>query len=53
MKRLLLLFAALGAAMAILGLVLPGNELLTKNQQADAQSAPHPNIIFVMTDDQA
>jgi hypothetical protein len=28
-KRLLLLFAALGAAMAILGLVLPGNELLT------------------------
>src|SRR5215204_918331 len=38
---------------SILGLVLPGNELLTKNQQADAQSAPHPNIIFVMTDDQA
>jgi hypothetical protein len=28
MKRLILLFGALGAAMAIVGLVLPGDELL-------------------------
>ena len=38
--------------MAIVGLVLSGDALLTENQRADAQSAPHPNIIFVMTDDQ-
>ena len=53
MRRLVLLFAALGTAMAILGLMLQGAELLNENQQAAAQSAPHPNIIFVMTDDQA
>src|SRR5215212_12273625 len=35
------------------GLVLNGDELLTENQRADAQSATHPNIIFVLTDDQA
>lgn len=52
MKRLVVLFAALGAAMAIVGLVLPGEEQLTENQRADAQSASQPNIIFVMTDDQ-
>jgi arylsulfatase A-like enzyme len=52
-KRLVLLFAALGAAMALVGLVLHGDELLTENQRADARSAPHPNIIFVLTDDQA
>jgi N-acetylglucosamine-6-sulfatase len=51
-KRLVLLFGALGAAMAIVGLVLPGEEQLTENQRADAQSASQPNIIFVMTDDQ-
>jgi N-acetylglucosamine-6-sulfatase len=39
--------------MAILGLMLQGAELLNENQQAAAQSTPHPNIIFVMTDDQA
>jgi len=33
--------------------MLQGAELLNENQQAAAQSAPHPNIIFVMTDDQA
>ena len=53
MKRLVLVFAALGAAMAILGLMLHADGLLTENQRAAAQSAPHPNIIFVMTDDQA
>jgi N-acetylglucosamine-6-sulfatase len=47
-----MLFAVLGAAMAIVGLVLPGDELLTKNQRADAQIASQPNIVFVMTDDQ-
>jgi hypothetical protein len=51
-KRLVLLFGALGTAMAIVGLALSGDALLTENHQADAQSAPHPNIIFVMTDDQ-
>jgi N-acetylglucosamine-6-sulfatase len=52
-KRLVLLFAALGAAMAIVGLVLPGDELLTENQRADAQSTSPPNIVFILTDDQA
>ena len=47
-----MLFAVLGAAMAIVGMVLPGDELLTKNQRADAQIASQPNIVFVMTDDQ-
>jgi arylsulfatase A-like enzyme len=37
--------------MAIVGLVLHGDVLLTGNQQADAQSAPRPNFVFVMTDD--
>jgi N-acetylglucosamine-6-sulfatase len=50
-KRLVLLFTALGAATAIVGLLLPGDALHTDNQQADAQSALRPNFVFVMTDD--
>jgi hypothetical protein len=44
-KRLVLLFAALGVATMFVGLVLAGDELINENQQADAQSVPHPNII--------
>ncbi|MBA2565701.1 MAG: sulfatase-like hydrolase/transferase, partial [Gemmatimonadetes bacterium] len=32
-------------------LVLSGDELLKENQQAEAQTAERPNIVFVMTDD--
>jgi N-acetylglucosamine-6-sulfatase len=39
------------AAMAILGLVLAGDGLLTDERTADAQTASRPNIVFVMTDD--
>jgi arylsulfatase A-like enzyme len=52
MKRLALLFAALGVTLAILVLVLSGDGLLRENQAADAQTAGRPNIVFVMTDDQ-
>ena len=51
MKRLMLLFAALGVAIAIVGLVMAGDELLIENQRADAQTATRPNFVFVMTDD--
>jgi hypothetical protein len=50
-KRLILLFAALGVAIAIVGLVVAGDELLIENQRADAQIATRPNFVFVMTDD--
>ena len=51
MKRLILLFAALGTAMVIVGLVLSGDGLLNENQRAEAQTAERPNFVFVMTDD--
>jgi arylsulfatase A-like enzyme len=50
-KRLILLFASLGVAIAIVGLVVAGDELLIENQRADAQTATRPNFVFVMTDD--
>ena len=34
-----------------MGLLLSGDKLLNDNQQAEAQSASPPNIVFVMTDD--
>jgi arylsulfatase A-like enzyme len=37
--------------MAIVGLLLSGDGLLTQNQRADAQTATRPNFVFVMTDD--
>ena len=37
--------------MAIIGLVLPADGLLTDTQRADAQTASRPNIVFVMADD--
>src|SRR5919107_4161582 len=45
------MFAALGTATAIVWLVLTGDGLLTDNQPVEAQTAGHPNILFVMTDD--
>ena len=51
MKRLILLFAAWGAAMVIVGVVLAGDGLLTDNQRAEAQTVSRPNFVFVMTDD--
>ena len=51
MKRLVLLLAVLGVAMAIVGLVVLGDGLLTENQRADAQTISRPNFVFVMTDD--
>jgi hypothetical protein len=50
-KRLVLLLAALGVTMAIVGLVVLGDGLLTENQRADAQTISRPNFVFVMTDD--
>jgi N-acetylglucosamine-6-sulfatase len=50
-KRLVLLFAALGVALAIVGLTFTGNESLTDSQEADAQIAERPNFVFVMADD--
>jgi arylsulfatase A-like enzyme len=50
-KRLVLLFAALGVAMAIVGLTFTGDESLTDSQQVEAQTAERPNFVFVMTDD--
>jgi len=47
----MLLCAALGVAIAIVGLVVAGDELLIENQRADAQTATRPNFVFVMTDD--
>jgi hypothetical protein len=37
--------------MAIVGLVVLGDGLLTENQRADAQTISRPNFVFVMTDD--
>src|SRR5688572_8627326 len=51
MKRLVLLFAALGVAMVTVVLVLSDDGLLRKNQPAEAQTAGRPNFVFVMTDD--
>jgi N-acetylglucosamine-6-sulfatase len=51
MRRVTLLLAVMAAAMAIVGLVLPGDGLLTENRRADAQTANRPNFVFVMTDD--
>ncbi len=50
MKRLVLLFTAFGAAVAIVGVVFSGDVLLRENQQVEAQTTS-PNIVFVMTDD--
>jgi N-acetylglucosamine-6-sulfatase len=47
LRRMVLVFAA----MAIIGLVLPADGLLTDTQRADAQTASRPNIVFVMADD--
>jgi hypothetical protein len=49
MRRVILLLAA----MATVGLLGTGDELFTDNQRADAQATSRPNIVFVMTDDQA
>jgi N-acetylglucosamine-6-sulfatase len=38
-------------AMVTMGLLLPGDRLLTESERADAQTAPRPNFVFVMTDD--
>ena len=50
-KRLVLLFTALGAAMAIVVLVLLGDALHSEKQQANAQTVGPPNIVVVLTDD--
>ena len=51
MRQLTLLLASLGTAITIVGVVFSGDGLLSDNQQADAQTAARPNIVFVMTDD--
>ena len=51
MKRLVLLFAAIGVAMLSVVLVLSDNGLLKEIQQADAQTTSRPNFVVVMTDD--
>jgi N-acetylglucosamine-6-sulfatase len=50
-KRLVLLFAALGAALAIVAVVLSDDGLLKENHRAEAQTTSRPNIVFVMADD--
>jgi N-acetylglucosamine-6-sulfatase len=51
-KRLLLLFAALGTAVVSVVLVLLSSDgLFRENQGADAQTAERPNFVVVMTDD--
>ena len=45
------LLGVAAAVMAILGLVLSGDGLLSEGQRADAQTATRPNFVFVMTDD--
>ena len=50
-KRLILLFGALGTAMAIVGLAFSSDGLLKENQQVEAQTAERPNFVFILTDD--
>jgi arylsulfatase A-like enzyme len=51
-KRLVLsLSAALGATIAVVGLVLSDHALLRENQRVEAQSVNRPNFVFIMTDD--
>ncbi len=51
-RRMVLVLATTAmAAMAIVGLVLSGDGLLTYHHQADAQTASRPNFVVVMTDD--
>jgi N-acetylglucosamine-6-sulfatase len=38
-------------ALAVVGLVLAGDRLLTDTQRAEAQTEGSPNFVFVMTDD--
>jgi N-acetylglucosamine-6-sulfatase len=47
-RHIVVVLAAI--ALTVVGLVLAGDRLLTK-QQADAQTTSRPNIVFVMTDD--
>ena len=51
MKRLVLLFGALGTAMLTVVLVFSGDGLLRENQGVDAQTAERPNFVVVLTDD--
>jgi N-acetylglucosamine-6-sulfatase len=48
-SRTMLVLAAM--AIAVVGLVLAGDGLLTESQRAEAQTAERPNFVFVMTDD--
>jgi N-acetylglucosamine-6-sulfatase len=48
-SQTMLVLAAM--AIAVVGLVLAGDGLLTESQRADAQTATRPNFVFVMTDD--
>src|SRR5918998_16595 len=41
------------ALVAVLGLGLSGDGPLTEDQSAEAQTASRPNIIFILSDDQA
>jgi N-acetylglucosamine-6-sulfatase len=43
--------ALISVAMVAMGLLLSGDRLLPDTQQAEAQTASRPNIMFVMTDD--
>ena len=49
--RISLLGVTVAAAIALAGLVLSGDWLLTEGQRVQAQTASPPNIVFVMTDD--
>jgi N-acetylglucosamine-6-sulfatase len=50
-KRLILLFAVVGVAIAIVGLVVAGDGLSTESERAVVQTATRPNFVFIMTDD--
>src|SRR5215212_1880451 len=51
MKRLILLFTALGTAVVTTVLVLSGEGVLREKQQVEAQTAERPNFVYVVTDD--
>jgi N-acetylglucosamine-6-sulfatase len=48
-SHILIVLAAM--ALAVVGLMLAGDRLLTDTQRAEAQTDSRPNFVFVMTDD--
>ena len=51
--RILILLLAVMAGVGLLGTLGTGDGLVRENQEAEAQTVSRPNIIFILTDDQA